>query len=260
MITYILLIRIHCFHDYTVDQILDKKEVLDPLDSSDAIVFVRKWHRPTWAVSPPAEILLKGDMPVNEIATSLAKMFGITPENLKVLVTHPYTVVKLCDLNLSCPSTTCEWVDPTLETRTLSEVKWHLTYGDCIILQDCGEPLKVLTSAEEQSRKQSQTAISTSANYSSAWWDDAVPATATSGSSTSYVSSSGPQPRVMQQGIVIKTQKAREIEKLKKNVNSNCNDIVDTVELSGDLLSLNLNGSSDNSNVGGCNILFGDVD
>ena len=259
-------------------QILDHEESVEPLEPSDALVFVQRWHRASWTMSPPTEVLLKGSMPVNEIATALATQFGIACGSMKVLVAHPYTVIKVCDLNLLSPCTISDWTDPMSETKTLSEVKWHLTYGDCIIIQDEAEPLRALTSEEEQSVKDSQVvSYPFDSDYCATWWDDAVPApAAVAGTGTGIVSGPspspspsrgvagavGPQPRVVQRGIVIKTQKARELEKennkLKNDGDSNSSGdamLVDNLLCFGDD-----DGLSSDTNVGGCNILFGDVD
>jgi hypothetical protein len=199
---------------------------------------------------------LKGSMPVRDIATSLAIQYRM-PTSLRVLVTHPYTSINICALNRLSPSMTSDWIDPIPETKTLSQVQWHLSYGDCIILQDEMEPLRALTTEEEESINESQvqaTSNNSSTYYYDSFWDDAVPASAPSASTTSSSTSSivsGPQPppRVMQRGIVIKTQKAREMEKLKTNSNE---------AAVGNLLSFDDDVSC--SNVGGSNILFGDVD
>lgn len=212
--------------------------------------------RSTWELTPPTEILLKGETPVNQIAQSLAAQYGISPMTMKVLVVHPYSVVNICDLNLEAPSTTCEWTDPTLEKRSLSDVKWHLSFGDCIIIQDEAEPLRALTKEENQSITEAKTPKALyPSDYCETWWDDAVPAPASSVVSGPSRTSTpvGPQPRVVQKGIVIKTQKAREMEKLNSTSDSAL------VELKE---GLNFNNchidTSDNSS--GCDILFGDVD
>lgn len=239
-------------------QILDHEEDIEPLQPGDALVFVRRWHRSSWSLSPLAEMHLKGNMPVKEIATALAIQYRVPPASMRVLVTHPYTIINMCDLNRLSPSLTSDWIDPIPETKTLSEVQWHLSYGDCIIIQDEAEPLRALTSEEEQSVKDSQLQNSTSYStdyITDTWWDDAVPAPAPSSSSSSSSATvvSGPQPRVMQRGIVIKTQKAREIEKEKMKTNEG--------EASANLLlCIDEDDEAKNTNVGGCSVLFGDVD
>lgn len=214
---------------------------MEPLQPGDALVFVRRWHRSSWSMSPLTEMHLKGGRPVTEIATALATQYRVPSSSMRVLVTHPYTSINICDLNRLSPSLTSDWIDPIPETRTLQDVQWHLSYGDCIIIQDEAEPLRVLTSEEEQSVKDSQVPSSYSSDYCSTWWEDAVPAPA-----PATVVAGGPQPRVVQRGIVIKTQKARELEKMKT-----------AGEDSPDMIH-----DDDNAitNVGGCSVLFGDVD
>lgn len=237
-------------------QILDHEEDIDPIESGDALVFVRRWLRSSWKLTPPTEILLKGDKCVNEIATALAMQYSIPPSTMKVLVLHPYTDINLYDLDLQAPNLTCEWIDPISETKTLKEVKWHLTYGDCIIIQNTEEPLRVLTKEQEQLVAESRAPLATS-DYCNAWWDDAAPASAVSSSNTYSVAATkvGPQPRprAAQRGIVIKTQKDRELERMQGNTEAVLVQDSSDGPVAPDWME-------ENGNVGGSNMLFGDVD
>lgn len=248
--------KVHLFADRALAvQMLDHEEDIEPIETSNALVFVRRWLRSTWELTPPTEILLKGNMPVCDIASALASQYGISTKSMKVLVAHPYTVVNICDLQLQSPSMMCDWIDPTLESKTLSDVKWHLTFGDTIIIQDESESLRALTTDEMKSigdAKVLQTQYPS--DYSQSWWDDdAVPAPAATVSGTVSTVPVGPLPRrVVQTGIVIKTQKDREMEKMKSNSDTAL------VELSECQIRPEDNDGCDN--VSGCNILFGDVD
>lgn len=218
-------------------QILDSDENISPIDVEDAVVIVQKWQRSTWSLTPPVEFLLKGSLSVQEIATSLAKLYKINFSTMKVLLVHPYSNLYLCDLHLQEPSRTSQWVDPTRETRTLRGVNWRLDYGDYLIIQDQEEPLKVLTDAEQQSI--SQKGLSCSARR-----DDAVPAmpAADIGSLSYYPCFPA---RSHQKGIVIKTQRAREEEREKN-------------EIKGALAAATV--VDERQNVGGSDLLFGDLD
>lgn len=124
--------------------------------------------------------------------------------------------------------------------------------------QDEDEPLRALTPVEEESvAKQKKSSIIVprlSDQYTPPWFDEATPAAPTPAQAFSpgvpvpSAPSAGPAPRVIQRGVFIKTQKARErdLQNLRAQAQTSAS------ATAADL--------DDIDNVGGCNILFGDVD
>lgn len=134
-------------------EILDHEEHFSSLPYGDVIVYVQKWDRKTWTIEKPIEVILRGNMTIQEISQKLAYLTNITLEGMRVILLQPYNEVKLCDLYLNQPTGPRPWISTSKETRKLSQMQWYLRDWDTLLVQDITEPLKRLSKVEIQTVK-----------------------------------------------------------------------------------------------------------
>jgi len=196
-------------------EILDREELFAPLRPGEVAVFVQRWHRSTWSLGQAFEVILSGDMPVQEISRRLAYATNVSPESLRVLLLQPYNEVKLSDLNNLSPNNPRSWIDPTRETRELSKMQWYMRDWDTILVQDASEPLKELSEGELATVAEAKAnASSYGLDYHGNIWNNSAeykyPIV-----NTGVVSVDRKAPRA-EQGIYIKTHQDREKERLQQ--------------------------------------------
>lgn len=153
-----------------IAQVLDVPEHLLENKDGNIVVLMQRWDRQTWSLGPVREVFIRGTDVVKDISANIARMFRIPPSNLRVLLLSAHTEVLLCDLHKTYPTPSRNWHDPTRELKQMNQMTWHLADGDLIIVQDVHEPLKSLSTAEQESvaRVQSssqQGALSTNGSY-----------------------------------------------------------------------------------------------
>jgi hypothetical protein len=169
-------------------EILDHEELYTSLPFGDVIIYLQKWNRQDWTVTPPIEVILRGDMTIYEITQYLAHLTSIPLDNLRLLLLQPYNEVKFCDLHLPQPVMQKSWLNLTSamnKTRRLSEMQWYLRDWDTLLVQDCQEPLKKLSKNEIRTVKEAKAYQS---NYGYDYYYDTT--TPTSGTSITVGSTS----------------------------------------------------------------------
>ena len=142
---------------------LKKPENIPKPCPGDVVVYIQKFNRSTWSLSPIREVYLRGNMKVRDIAAQLAYLWRIPLSSLRTLIVQAYNEVKVSDLHLLYPKGTRMWADPTEEERTLNRVQWYLREGDMILLSDNSEDLKTLD--EEEKKSIQEAATHASQNY-----------------------------------------------------------------------------------------------
>ncbi len=214
-------------------EILDHKEQHSNLPYGDAIVYIQRWNRSTWTLSSPIEVILHGDMTVQEISKRLAALTGINFEGFRVLLLQPFNEVKLCDLHLAQPNGHRPWSNTTNEIRKISQMQWYLRDWDTLLVQDINEPLKKLSRTEIRSVTEAKAYQS---SYAYDYYDYPSTGSATVSTTSSYETK---KPVRVEKGIFypsafltlhllgihIKTQKDREKEKM-ENEKRNSDDTI----------------------------------
>ncbi len=120
----------------------------------DAVVLVQRWLRLSWTLGPRFEVALEGNMTVRGICKRLAKLVDIPVDRMRTLVVPLNTEVHLHELPKSNPTRyhSRQWFDGSRDTRKLRDISdMRLRDGDLLLVQDCDEPLRPLTPAEQLS-------------------------------------------------------------------------------------------------------------
>jgi hypothetical protein len=128
-------------------------------EGTSYLVWMVRWYRSTWTLGERFEVLLQSDEPLREANERLARLAGIKdPLNARILRVIPYTTLKIAELEtkpmaLGLGQAGWQNFGAQPEEYTVRNAQLNLLElsSDMLIIQDCSEPMRVLTEDEKNS-------------------------------------------------------------------------------------------------------------